>query len=149
MCIRDRIHFAAHAEANEQRPLESVVVLSHQADPNKLYARDVIGIPIHADLVTLSACHSAGTRAYAGEGLMGFAWAFLEAGARAVVAGLWDASDESTEPLMDKLYAGIAAGQDPVTALRNAKLALLAGDARFRKPFFWAPFQVYLGSAAR
>jgi CHAT domain-containing protein len=143
------IHFAAHAEANEERPLESVVVLSHQADPYKLYARDVIDIPIHADLVTLSACHSAGTRAYAGEGLMGFAWAFLQAGAHAVVAGLWDASDQSTEPLMDKFYASIAQGQEPVSALRSAKLALLTGDVRFHKPFFWAPFQIYLGSASK
>ena len=126
-----------------------MVVLSHQADPYKLYARDVIEIPIHADVVTLSACHSAGTRIYAGEGLIGFAWAFLQAGARDVVAGLWDVSDSSTEPLMDKFYAGIAVGNDPVTALRNAKLALLKGDVRFRKPFFWAPFQIYLGSASR
>jgi CHAT domain-containing protein len=143
------IHFAAHAEANRDQPLESVVVLSHQADSYKLYARDVIEIPIHADLVTLSACHSAGTRTYAGEGLMGFAWAFLEAGAHAVVAGLWDASDDSTEPLMDRFYAGIAAGQDPVSAMHTAKLTLLKGEAKFHKPFFWAPFQVYLGSASK
>ena len=89
------IHFAAHAEANIEKPLESAVVLSRAGDSFKLYARDVIDVPIHADLVTFSACRSAGSRAYAGEGLMGFAWAFLHAGARAVVAGLWDVSDSS------------------------------------------------------
>jgi CHAT domain-containing protein len=36
---------------------------------------------LHAELVTVSACRSAGERAYAGEGLVGFAWAFLRAGA--------------------------------------------------------------------
>jgi CHAT domain-containing protein len=143
------IHFAAHAEANEQRPLESVVILSHQGDSYRLYARDVIEIPIHADLVTLSACHSAGTKTYAGEGLMGFAWAFLGAGAQAVVAGLWNASDDSTEPLMDKFYEGLAARQDPVSALHHAKLAVLKDYKRFHKPFYWAPFQVYLASAVR
>ena len=60
------MHFAAHAEANAEKPLESAVVLSHRGDSYKLYARDVIEIPIRADLVTLSACHSAGARAYAG-----------------------------------------------------------------------------------
>jgi CHAT domain-containing protein len=66
-----------------------------------------------------------------------------------VVAGLWDVSDTSTEALMDRFYAGIASGGDPVSALRSAKLALLKGDMRFRKPFYWAPFQAYIGSAAR
>ena len=143
------IHFAAHAEANHERPLESSIILSQAGGHNKLLARDVTDIPIHASLVTISACRSAGTRAYAGEGLMGFAWAFLNAGARAVVAGLWDVSDSSTGQLMDRLYAGIAAGEEPAAALRNAKLALLNGPPNFRKPFYWAPFQVYLGSAAR
>ena len=143
------IHFAAHAEANYERPLESSIILSQSGRHNKLLARDVTDTPIHASLVTISACRSAGTRAYAGEGLMGFAWAFLNAGARAVIAGLWDVSDSSTGQLMDRLYAGIAAGQEPAAALRNAKLSLLHGAPAFQKPFYWAPFQVYLGSAAR
>jgi CHAT domain-containing protein len=145
------IHFAAHAEANYERPLESAVVLSAPRDkgPYKLMADQVTDVPIDADLVTISACRSAGTRAYAGEGLVGFAWAFLNAGARAVIAGLWDVSDSSTAPLMDRLYAGIASGQEPAAALRTAKLSMLKGAANFQKPFYWAPFQVYLGSAAR
>jgi len=143
------IHFAAHAEANAERPLESAIVLARQSGEYKLYARDVIDIPIHADLVTISSCRSAGVRTYAGEGLIGFAWAFLQAGARDVVAGLWDVSDTSTEALMDRFYAGMEAGQDPVTALRSAKLALLKGATGYQKPFYWAPFQAYVGSAAR
>ncbi len=143
------IHFAAHAEANAERPLESAIVLSRQGVEYKLYARAVVDIPIHADLVTISSCRSAGARTYAGEGLIGFAWAFLQAGAREVIAGLWDVSDTSTEELMDRFYAGVASGREPVSALRNAKLALLKGDAAFRKPFYWAPFQAYVGSASK
>jgi CHAT domain-containing protein len=142
------IHFAAHAEANVESPLDSAVVLSKNGDSYKLYARDVIDIPIHADLVTLSACRSAGAREYAGEGLIGFAWAFLQAGARSVVAGLWNVSDNSSGPLMASFYKGIAAHQDPVSAMHAAKLEMLHGD-RFRKPFYWGPFQVYLASARR
>jgi len=142
------IHFVAHAEANYELPLESAVILSRQPGGYKLYAHDVVEVPIHAELVTLSACRSAGIRSYKGEGLIGFAWAFLQAGARAVVAGLWDVSDLSSGTLMDRFYGAIAAGQDPAAALRAAKLAL-ATDPRYRKPFYWAPFQVYLASAAR
>ena len=143
------IHFAAHAEANYERPLESAVDLAANGGHYKLFASDVTDIPIRAGLVTISACRSAGARAYAGEGLVGFAWAFLHAGARAVIAGLWDVSDSSTGQLMDRLYAGIASGREPAVALRAAKLALLDGPPNFRKPFYWAPFQIYLAAAAR
>lgn len=140
------IHFAAHAEASNENPLESAVVLSRQGDAYKLYARDVIDQPIDADLVTISGCRSAGVRAYAGEGLIGFAWAFLQAGARVVVAGLWDVSDTSTEPLMNEFYGGIASGKRPATAMREAKLALLEHQPAYSKPYYWAPFQVYMRS---
>ena len=53
---------------------------------------------------------------------MGFAWAFLRAGASRVIAGLWDVDDRSTAELMDRLYAGIAAGDTASHALREAKL---------------------------
>jgi CHAT domain-containing protein len=138
------IHFAAHAEANAQTPLESAVILTH----GKLYARDVVGIPIHAGLVTISSCSSAGTRTYAGEGLVGFAWAFLRAGARAVAAGLWDVSDSSTEQLMNAFYRRMASGAGPIAAMRQAKLELL-GSAQFARPYYWAPFQIYVASLAR
>src|SRR4029077_5083150 len=110
----------------------------------KLYARDVIDIPIQADLVTISACRTAVVRSHAGEGLIGVSWAFLQAGALGVVAGLWDVSDTSTEPLMREFYKSIAAGSRPAAALRSAKLSLLRGS--FPKPDFWAPFQIYVRS---
>lgn len=142
------IHFAAHAETNRESPLDSAVILSREGDQFKLYARDVTGAKLTADLVTVSACRSAGSRAYGGEGMVGFAWAFLSAGARAVIAGLWDVSDSSTAALMDRLYAGIAAGQTPEDALRSAKLALVNGTGPFRKPFYWGPMQIYLRAPA-
>ncbi len=141
------IHFAAHAEPNPESPLESAIVLSPDQGQYLLKARDIIGTPLSARLVTISACRSAGARIYAGEGLIGLAWAFLEAGSSAVVAGLWDVNDGSSRLLMDQLYAGIAAGEPPAVALRQAKLAMLQGDPRFRRPYFWAPFQVYVRSA--
>jgi hypothetical protein len=59
-------------------------------------------VPLRADLVTLSACRSSGARTYAGEGLVGLARAFLQAGAGSVIAGLWDVSDQSTSEMMDR-----------------------------------------------
>ena len=100
-------------------------------------------MPLRAELVTVSACRSAGERAYSGEGLVGFAWAFLRAGASRVIAGLWDVDDRSTAELMDRLYAHIAAGETASHALREAKLALLAKGGNYGKPYYWGPFQVF------
>jgi CHAT domain-containing protein len=143
------IHFVTHAVANRSSPLDSAVILSRNKDQNdsfKLYARDIIHHPVRANLVTISSCYSAGTRAYSGEGLVGLSWAFVRAGAHNVVAALWDASDLSTSQLMDKFYEELSAGNEPDVALRSAKLSLLHSRSPFRKPFYWGPFQLYIGS---
>jgi CHAT domain-containing protein len=142
------IHFVAHGTASRLSPLDSAIVLSRGAadsDSFKLYARDIVQHPLHADLVTISACYGAGERAYSGEGLVGLAWAFLRAGAHNVIAGLWEVTDASTEQLMDRFYDELAQGASPDAALRAAKLSLLHRSP-YRNPFYWAPFQLYTGS---
>ena len=142
------VHFVAHGTASRLSPLDSAIVLSKPAvDSNsfKLYARDIIQHPLHADLVTISACYGAGERAYSGEGLVGLAWAFLRAGSHNVIASLWDVTDASTEQLMDRFYDELDQGESPDQALRAAKLSLLHGGI-FHNPFYWAPFQLYTGS---
>jgi CHAT domain-containing protein len=140
------IHFATHGTASVTRPLESAIILSPEGDSYKLYARDIVQQPLNAYLVSISACNGAGDRVLAGEGLVGLSWAFLRAGAHNVVAGLWEVSTASAPQLMDDLYKGIAAGQDPATALRNAKLQLVHSKGPYHRPFYWAPFQLYSGS---
>jgi CHAT domain-containing protein len=143
------IHFVAHGTASRTNPLDSAIVLSRatqEDDSFKLYARDIIHHPLHADLVTISTCYGAGFRAYSGEGLVGLSWAFLRAGAHNVIGALWEVSDVSTPKLMDQLYGDLKNGQKPESALRAAKLTLLHSKSAFRKPFYWAPFQLYTGS---
>jgi len=143
------IHFASHATANRESPLNSAIILSHRGENFKLYARDVAAVHLTADLVTISACKSAGPKAYSGEGLMGFAWAFLQSGARNVIATLWDEDDATAVDLMRRLYAGIAAGESPARALRSAKLTLLHAGNSFRLPYYWGPLQVFTRRVGR
>jgi len=142
------LHFVTHGTASRAQPLESAVILSKDKDEDsyKLYARDILKRRLSAYLVTISACNGAGTRAYSGEGLVGLSWAFLRAGAHNVIGALWEVSDNSTPQLMDKLYDGLSHGEDPASALRAAKLSLLHSDSVFRKPYYWAPFQLYAGT---
>ncbi|MBV8819182.1 MAG: CHAT domain-containing protein [Acidobacteriaceae bacterium] len=135
------IHFTAHAEANHDAPLDSAVILAPDRSEYKLYAHDIDRL--QAELVTVSACRSAGSRSFSGEGLIGFAWAFLHAGARNVVAGLWDVDDRSTAQLMDRMYAELESGKSPAEALHAAKLELLRSGGNLRKPYYWGPFQLY------
>ena len=142
--IFDLIHFTAHATASRDEPLESAVILSRDASGSfKLHARDVVKTPVNAWLVTVSACRSAGTRIYAGEGLVGLAWAFLDAGAHSVIAGLWDVNDESGAKTMERLYGGLATGKRPVDALREAKLEMIHAGGVYRKPWYWGAFQLF------
>lgn len=142
------LHFVTHGTASRARPLESAVILSQDKndDSYKLYARDIVKRHLSAYLVTISACNGAGTREFSGEGLVGLSWAFLRAGAHNVIGALWEVSDASTPQLMDLLYDGLSHGEDPASALRAAKLSLLHSDSVFRKPYYWAPFQLYAGS---
>lgn len=138
------IHFAAHATTSALSPLDSAIELSVQPGGLfKLYARDIAGSSLTADLVTISACRSAGDRAYGGEGLVGLAWAFLRAGATRVIAGLWDVDDQSTATLMTGTYRAIASGSTPAEALRAAKLRMIAERGNWSKPYYWAPFQLF------
>ena len=143
------IHFVAHGTASRMTPLESAVVLSGTpGDPDtfKLYARDIKRYPLRSALVTISACSGSGARAYAGEGLVGLAWAFLRAGSHYVAGALWEVSDSSTPQMMDQMYAALQKGRTPDVAMREAKLSLLRSPGTFRKPRYWGSFQMYAGS---
>ncbi|HET8774177.1 MAG TPA: CHAT domain-containing protein [Thermoanaerobaculia bacterium] len=141
----DYLHFVAHG-VTAQKPLDSAIILGSDASKSyRLVAAEIIKTPLQARLVTISSCHGAGARTYAGEGLVGLAWAFLRAGADEVVAALWEVNDAATPGLMEAMYRSIRKGQDPASALREAKLSLLRSDSIHRKASYWAPFVLYSG----
>jgi CHAT domain-containing protein len=144
------IHFAAHATANRASPLDSALILTREGNTYALTAREIMKIPLAASLVTLSSCRSAGARAYSGEGLVGLTWAFLEAGAQNVIAGLWDVDDASTSRLMSEMYSDLARGAPPDDALRKAQLNLIHDrGSPYHRPYYWGPFQLYAGTEKR
>ena len=143
------IHFVAHGVASQVSPLDSAVLLSRTSDrPDqfKLYARDIVHLPINTELVTISTCYGSGTKAYAGEGLVGLSWAFLRAGSHNVIGAMWAVSDASTPQLMDNLYSSLEKGIAPDVSLHNAKLTLAHSHGVYRKPLYWGAFQIYSGA---
>src|SRR6185503_1921431 len=96
-----RLHFACHGLLDARFPLDSALALAPGGDDNGLLqAWEVIErVRVDADLVTLSACDTGLGRDMGGEGLVGLVRAFQYAGARSVLASLWEVSDRSTARL--------------------------------------------------
>ena len=64
----------------------------------------------------------------------------MHAGARRVIASLWQVSDVATAELMKKFYAGLVQRRlPPAAALRQAQREM-ARDPRWAAPYFWAGF---------
>lgn len=103
------------------------------------------------ELVALSACETARGTAESGEGVQGLVSAFQMAGARHVLASLWQVDDEATRRLMDGVYERLLRKDNPLTpaqALRESARALrdepgADGKRRFTAPRFWAAFVAY------
>lgn len=81
-----------------------------------------------AELVVLSACETGLGELRRGEGLLGLQRAFHAAGARNVMASLWQVDDAATRCLMENFYENLWKKNMPqAEALRQAQIAMLSG----------------------
>jgi CHAT domain-containing protein len=134
------------------------------AEPDKddgiLTALEVESLDLSGvELATLSACETGLGESAGGEGLLGLQRAFQVAGARSVVAGLWQVDDKATRDLMIRFYENLWNKKLPkLEALRQAQLwmlkegakrgSVLAGaqgerpaeEAGRLPPYYWAAF---------
>jgi CHAT domain-containing protein/Tfp pilus assembly protein PilF len=166
------IHVATHALVDDERPERSALIMSQVNLPDPLEAamagaRICDGLvtakeilrewTLSADIVTLSACETGLGRKVAGEGYVGFAQAFLQAGARSVLVSLWKVDDTATSLLMRRFYEnrlgryddprGQGAGEamSKARALQEAKRWLREytdeyGNRPYEHPYFWSAF---------
>lgn len=138
----DMIHFAGHYVADERSPLLSRLLLAKTGDHDSdgvLTASEVYRINLNrARLVVLSACTTGVERYYRGEGAIGMARPFIEAGAPLVVASLWPVESEPTSRLMIDFHKHRKLDRmSAVRALRQAQLDMLTSS---RDPHTWSAF---------
>jgi CHAT domain-containing protein len=137
------IHLALHGLADRTFPDRSALVFSAGGLPEEdglLQAREIRKLPMNAELVTLSACDAGIGRIEGEEGVSSLVEAFLNAGARSVVASLWPAEDTYTKGLMEAFYRHLAQGETKKEALRQAKMDMLREFGDAVPPLYWAGF---------
>jgi tetratricopeptide (TPR) repeat protein len=121
------VHLAAHAILDDERPERSAVLLTPgDGEDGRLQVKEIVGLPLHGKAVILTACRSASGAWIEGEGVMGLARAFFEAGSRAVVGSLWPLRDDETAALIRDFASGLARGRTVAESLAGAQRAAIA-----------------------
>ena len=149
------VHLVTHGLFNEDRPQYSGLVLAAgPADDGFLDVAEIFALDLDCDQVVLSACSSALGESVDGEGLVGLTQAFLYAGARSVVAALWDIGGDGAAQFMGQYHERLAAdpGASRAAALAGTKTAFAtdpghtSGGVALAHPNVWAAF-VAIGDA--
>lgn len=137
------IHYSTHGVADDSRPEASGLYLSRydrsgKKIPDFVGLRDVYNLNLSADLVVLSACETALGKDVRGEGLIGLTYGFINSGAAAVVASLWEVDEYHTSRLMGGFYRRLLVDEIPPSeALRATQEEMW----RAKLPrYLWAGF---------
>jgi CHAT domain-containing protein len=141
------VHLATHGESVYSGELRGDPFASRLcfADGD-LEALSVAELPLRADVVVMSACHS-GQRALAlpggselpGDDLFGLQAALFQAGVRSVIGALWKVDDASAPKILPELHRQLAGGACPEQALRSAIRAYLRMPEAKKAIYYWAP----------
>ncbi|CCI08024.1 CHAT domain-containing protein [Microcystis aeruginosa] len=107
----------------------------------------------NTELITLSACQTAKEANADGQEISGLAYVLERAGAKSVIASLWNApdgkkfEDKSYEAInsimMAEFYQNLQKGMSKSASMREAKLSLIE---KYPHPYFWSPF-ILIGAA--
>ncbi len=125
------LHLAVHAVVDEQHPERSALLLAPGADDEDglLQVREIVNLDLRGRLVILSSCSSASGTMVEGEGVLGLARAFFQAGAVAVVGSLWPLRDQEAAALVEDMAAHLGSGASISAALAAARRSRIKAGA--------------------
>jgi len=140
----DLLHIATHARVDAQRPRLSALALTPERANDRTSSAfgllDILQLKLSSGLVVLSACETSRGRLLPGEGVLGPAQAFLQAGASTVLASYWRVDDPATAEFMQRFYKYLLLEHLPAAAaLHRAQLEAAASS----NSFDWAAFALY------
>jgi len=130
------IHYAGHANSDAATSYGALLLAGRVVGANEIARLALSRRP----LVVLAGCGTFRGDPSHVAGMSSLARAFLLAGARGVVATLWEIDDDVSPPLFLRFHESLRAGASPAHALREAQLAMLRSpNARLRDPATWSP----------
>jgi CHAT domain-containing protein/tetratricopeptide (TPR) repeat protein len=95
----------------------------------------VLTLKLDADLVTLAACMTGVGQVMQGEGVLNFARAFQQTGARSVMVALWNIPVDESLKFYSTFYKALKEGKTKLQALQIARQAVRAKEPH---PYFWS-----------
>jgi hypothetical protein len=113
------VHLACHGRLDPEDPMRSRFDVA-KGSPLTVADLTRLSTP-RLDLVVAPACQSASASPDAPDELLGVAHVLAHAGARVVIASLWDADDASTALVVARFYEELRGGVPPAVALRRAQ----------------------------
>lgn len=112
-------HLACHGRFDPEDPMRSTFRLGGE---EALTVADLVERELpRLELVVAPACQSGTGGPDAPDELLGVAHMLAHAGARHVIASLWDADDAATALVVARLYKALADGEAPHAALQSAQ----------------------------
>ena len=144
------VHLAVHGKANAKNPDRAALIF--RPDPPQedglLEPREILSLPLNAELVVLSACDTAVGHLQGEEGVANLARAFLIAGSESVISTLWPIDDTYSLFLMKRFYTHLRNGTTEAQALRLSETDLLDKFGKNTPAADWAAFTL-LGEGDR
>ncbi len=128
--------FLADKIAGVQEPtLVLTQVENKPPDDGFLSFSKVLQLKLDADLVTLAACMTGVGQVMQGEGVMNFARAFQQAGARSVMVSLWNIPVDESMKFYVTFYKSLKEGKSKTESLKTARQAVRNKEPH---PYFWS-----------
>ena len=128
--------FLADSLTGVREPTLVLTQVENQSPDNGfLTFHKVLKLKLDADLVTLAACMTGVGQVTHGEGVLNFARAFQQAGARSVMVTLWNIPVDESLRFYATFYKALREGKTKLQAMQAARQAIRAKDPH---PYFWS-----------
>lgn len=117
------LHLATHGFVSKIHPEFSGLFFhsNDSLDDAYLFRDEIAHVKFNSHLVVLSSCNSGTGPAEGSEGINSLQRYLILSGVPNVIASLWKVHDQHTLFLMEKFYAGVAAGDSYTQSLQKAK----------------------------
>ncbi len=136
------LHLATHGRAAASGQEHAFVAFSPPRDKKEdgnLYAGDLYALRLRADLVVLSGFEVSIGEYRRGEGSLGLGYGFLYAGAKSLMATLWNPGRSGSSQLVVRCFYYLRKGLPKDVALQRAKKEFIAQNPHAgAHPFYWS-----------